>query len=91
MVELKNKVEQKIVRMSDMRDGQIAVITGESYRGKIVQYVAPSSFTISMHTWIPLGQVNGKIHSCKDKQVMDLEVRILEDGEELIVRGNKWK
>ena len=88
MVELKSNVEEKVVRMSDMRDGQIAVIISESYTGKIVQYVAPTPYSIQMHVWIPLGQGNGKIHSSKDKRDFCLEVRILEDGEMLVIKEN---
>ena len=84
MVQLKEKNKDNSIPVSELKDGQIAVITewsnGEDYIGLIIQKFMCSLITI------------GKNHSGgwdKTPTSKDCRVRVLEEGTELIITNNQ--
>ena len=81
MVKLNDEQTQKTIHMSDLRDGQVAVIVDDrhGYTGRIVQRHGDAAITIGMkqgNCWSSIENVS-------------LLVRVLEDGETLTITNNK--
>ena len=83
MVKLnKKKKEKTVVRMKDLKDGQIAVVVDKSYPsyvGRIVQRYKTYG--------VPIGEKWGVGWTGIDN--VTLEVRILRDGERLTIFDNE--
>jgi hypothetical protein len=69
----------KDIRMSDLKDGQIAVVTDTYASGRIVQRFGDVG--------VAIGEDDGK--SWSNIKVNTLSVRILEDGELIKIFNNK--
>ena len=82
MVILKNELEPKQLIASELKDGQLAIIidTGfEHYYGRIVQRYGNSMVSIGLR--------EGK--SWSDITCNTLKVRVLDEGEIIVVTNNK--
>jgi hypothetical protein len=82
MVKLEKELSEKKLLMCDLKDGQIAeVIDNErpEYYGRIVQRYKDICVT--------LGWTQG--NSWTDVQFNTLRVRLLEDGEKIVIFNNK--
>jgi len=88
MVELVGKEEDQVMLMTNMKDGQLAEIVGDSiYKGQIIHYRAPFE-ECEDYLWQSIGKSNGMSWSRKEKD-MNIKVRILKDGEMLVVKENQ--
>lgn len=81
MVKLKSDEKPTTVMAKDLEDGQIAVIVEDfsDYKGRVIQKFGDNLVTIGMGSG--QGWCNG--------DSVTLLVRVLENGEELIVTNNK--
>lgn len=81
MVRLNDEQNQRVIPMSDLKDGQVAVIIDErhGYTGRIVQRYGDDAITIGM----PQGNGWTNIEN------VSLLVRVLGEGETLTVTNNK--
>ena len=81
MVRLNDEQTQSTIPMSYLKDGQVAVIVDDrhGYTGRIVQRHGDAAIAIGMkqgNCWSGIENVS-------------LLVRVLEDGETLVVKNNK--
>ena len=82
MVKLEKELSEKKLLMCDLEDGQIAEVIDserEEYHGRIVQRYKDIC--------VCFGKPSG--NSWTDVQFNTLEVRLLEDGEKIVVFNNK--
>lgn len=82
MVTLKNELAPKQLIASELKDGQLAIITDTEfghYTGRVVQRYGNSM--------IAIGLCEGNVW--RDIKFNTLKVRVLEEGEILVVTNNK--
>lgn len=81
MVTLKNELEQNIIEARDLKDGQIAVIVEDynNYKGTVVQRYG--------HSMVAIGF--GENEGWSDIKPNTLKVRVLDEGELLVITNNK--
>lgn len=81
MVTLKNELEQNIIEARDLKDGQIAIIVEDysNYKGTIVQRYGHSMVAIGQN--LSCGWDNITVNT--------LKVKVLDEGEILVVTNNK--
>ena len=83
MVKLKNELVQNELLAKDLKDGQLAIIIDDAlvghYKGRIVQRYEDSM--------IAIGSPSGM--SWEDITSNTLKVRLLQDGELLVVTNNE--
>lgn len=82
MVTLKNELEPKQTVANELKDGQLAIIIDtkfEDYYGRIVQRYGNSMVSIGLK----------KGNSWSDITYNTLKVRVLDEGELLVVTNNK--
>ena len=81
MIKLKSELRFKTIEMNELKDGQIAVIVEDfnDYKGRVVQRYGDHAVALGM----PSG--NG----WTDVQYNTLTVRVLEDGETLVISSDK--
>jgi hypothetical protein len=80
MLKLKDEVQVETIEMSELKDGQIAVIVDSfgNYKGRIVQRYGDDAVALGM----PSG--NG----WTNVELNTLKVRVLEAGETLVISNN---
>lgn len=81
MIKLKEEVQVKTIEMNELKEGQIAVIVDDfnDYKGRVVQRYGDNALALGMKSG------NG----WTDIQYITLKVRVLEDGETLVISNNQ--
>ena len=80
MVELSNVHNEQFSLMKDMRHGQIAEVMNERYQGEIIIRHLDTCFVLGCED----------VDNCwKQLENNTLQIRILEDGEQLTIKDNK--
>jgi hypothetical protein len=81
MLKLKDELQFKTIEMSELKEGQIAVVVEDfnAYKGRVVQRYGDNALVLGMsygNGWTEI-------------QYNTLKVRVLEEGETLVISRNK--